>query len=96
MTLMELVIVLFGGIAGGGLINGILPKASVNLWLSTVVGMVGGGTFYWVFMGLLMPSGAKSVIAADVGSLIALLAVGFAGGAFLMALVLLPKIRTAR
>ncbi|MCF6304881.1 MAG: hypothetical protein L3J33_05875 [Rhodobacteraceae bacterium] len=92
---MELVLALLGGAAGGSLICGISPKVSVSLGLSLMGGMVGGAAFF-LLVSKITPGGSYFSGTADLGSLLGLMSIGFAGGILLMSLICIKRWRDLR
>jgi len=84
---MEFVLALLGGAAGGSFVPGIAPKFSVSLWKSLVGGVVGGGAIFLLLSKFLTPGGTKLAQTADLGSLVAIMAIGFIGGAVVLAAI---------
>jgi len=93
---MELVLALLGGAAGGSLICGISPKVSVSLWLSLIGGMMGGAAFFLLFSKLLVRGGVYFSGTANLGSLLGLMSVGFAGGVLMLSIICIKRWRNLR
>ncbi len=93
---MELILALLGGAAGGSLICGISPKVSVSLWLGLMGGMVGGAAFFLLVSKILSPGDTYFSGTADLGSLLGLMSIGFAGGIILLSLICIKRWRDLR
>ncbi len=93
---MELVLALLGGAAGGSLICGISPKVSVSLWLSLMGGMAGGAALFLLLSKILLPGGAYFSGATDLGSMMGLMSIGFAGGILMLLLICIKHWRNLR
>jgi len=77
---MELVIALFGGAVGGSLICSISPKITISRWISLFGGMLGGAGLFLIVSKWLSPDLAPTAETVNLGSLLTLMVIGFAGG----------------
>lgn len=93
---MELVLALLGGAAGGSLICGISPRVSVSLWVSLVGGMAGGAALFLVLAKFLSTGDAYFAGNADLGSLLGLMSVGFAGGILALSVICFKRWNSLR